>query len=159
VTESVRGVQFRPASGDDLAHIVALLNDDEFGAARNPLFTEAPDTYRSAFARIEADPNNQYIVGVDLFAERIIGCYQLSFIVGLSHLGGERAQIESVRIASDLRGTGLGTLLMEDAIERARKRGCFLLQLTTDVRREQTKRFYERLGHVASHTGMKLRLF
>jgi ribosomal protein S18 acetylase RimI-like enzyme len=159
VTVSVRSIQFRPAVRDDLPHIVAVLNDDEFGATRNPLFAEAPDVYSSAFARIEEDPNNQYIVGVDLSAGRIIGCYQLSFIVGLSHLGGERAQIESVRIASDLRGNGLGSLLMEDAIHRARKRGCFLIQLKTDVRREHTKRFYERLGYVSSHNGMKLRLF
>lgn len=62
---------------------------------------------------------------------------------------------ESVRVASDLRGGGLGTLLMEDAIERGRLRGCFMVQLTTDRRPEHTRRFYERLGFVASHHGMK----
>lgn len=63
--------------------------------------------------------------------------------------------IESVRIASDLRGGGLGTLLMNDALGRARSRGCFMVQLTTDLRREHTRRYYERLGFVASHHGMK----
>ncbi len=148
------GVQYRSAGRADLPAIVALLNDDELGATRNPLFDEAPDQYSRAFDRVLVDSNNDYIVA-DLNG-RIIGCYQLTFIVGLSHLGGERAQIESVRIASDLRGTGLGTQLMLDAISRARARGCFLVQLTTDVRRDHTKRFYERLGFAASHNGMKL---
>jgi GNAT superfamily N-acetyltransferase len=45
---------------------------------------------------------------------------------------------------------------MRDAIERARARTAFQVQLTTDVRREHTRRFYERLGFSASHHGMKL---
>ena len=61
-----------------------------------------------------------------------------------------------MRVASDLRGGGLGSAMMRDAIARAKARGAFLAQLTTDVRREHTRRFYERLGFTASHHGMKL---
>ena len=43
------------------------------------------------------------------------------------------------------------------AIEEARRRGCRLIQLTTDKQRPDAHRFYERLGFVASHEGMKLR--
>jgi GNAT superfamily N-acetyltransferase len=145
---------FREATIADLGEVVALLNDDQFGVSRNPVFEAAPDQYRSTFATMQADPNNGVIVG--LRDDEILGCYQLTFIRGLSHLGGERAQIESVRIKSSLRGGGLGTVMMNDALERARIRGCFMVQLTTDLRREHTKRFYERLGFVASHNGMKL---
>ena len=149
-------VDYRIAARSDLASIVALLNDDEFGAGRNPVFEKASLEYSTAFDSIERDPSNQFIVAS--MDGRIVGCYQLTFIVGLSHLGGERAQIESVRVASDLRGVGLGTDLMRDALRRASERGCFLVQLTTDLRREHTKRFYERLGFIASHNGMKLPL-
>jgi GNAT superfamily N-acetyltransferase len=145
---------YRVAGRSDLEAVIALLNDDELGAKRNPQFDEAPGQYARAFDRILDDPNNDFVVA-DLDG-RVVGCYQLTFIVGLSHMGGERAQIESVRIASDLRGTGLGTQLMLDAISRARSGGCFLVQLTTDARRDHTERFYERLGFVASHHGMKL---
>ncbi len=145
---------FREAMIDDLADVVALLNDDQFGVSRNPVYEAAPDQYRSTFAAMQADPNNGVIVG--LRGDEILGCYQLTFIRGLSHLGGERAQIESVRIKSAIRGGGLGTVMMNDALDRARTRGCFMVQLTTDLRREHTKRFYERLGFVASHNGMKL---
>lgn len=144
----------REAVRADLPAIIGLLNDDRFGQARNPVFDQEAARYEAAFDDILADPNNGYIVSER--DGRLIGCYQLTFIRGLSYTGGTRAQIESVRIASDLRGSGLGSAMMRDAIERARARGCVLVQLTTDVRREHTRRFYERLGFAASHYGMKL---
>lgn len=147
-------IRFREALDTDLAGIVALLRDDALGAMRNPLLDDATSAYAVAWSEIHADPNNGYIV-----AERdgrLVGCYQLTFIRGLSHSGGLRAQIESVRIASDLRGSGLGTQMMRDAVARAKARGAFLVQLTTDIRRAHTRRFYERLGFTASHHGMKL---
>lgn len=148
------GLSCREATRADLPAIVALLNDDQFGHARNPAFDKEFARYEAAFEEILAAESNGYVVAEQ--AGRIVGCYQLTFIRGLSYTGGERAQIESVRIASDLRGSGLGSVMMRDAIERATTRGCVLVQLTTDVRREHTKCFYERLGFAASHHGMKL---
>ena len=154
MTEAIAPLRCREAVESDLPDIVGLLNDDPFGQARNPLFETQAAAYAVAFQDILSDPNNAYIVAE--LAGRIVGCYQLTFIRGLSYVGGLRAQIESVRIASDLRGSGLGSALMRDAIARARARGCVLGQLTTDVRREHTRRFYERLGFAATHHGMKL---
>ena len=48
--------------------------------------------------------------------------------------------------------------MMAWAIERARERGCALVQLTTDKRRVEAHRFYRRLGFEATHEGMKLQL-
>lgn len=152
----LEAINCREAIEADLSNIIALLNDDEFGKGRNPLFHQEQSAYRTAFAEILADPNNGYIVAEQ--AGRIVGCYQLTFIRGLSFTGGIRAQIESVRVASDLRGGGLGSVMMRDAIARALSRNCTLVQLTTDIRREHTRRFYERLGFAATHHGMKLRL-
>ena len=56
------------------------------------------------------------------------------------------------------RSAGFGTRLFEWAIGRARERGCRMVQLTTDKSRPDAKRFYEALGFVASHEGMKLAL-
>ncbi len=149
-------VTFRSARSDDLPAIVALLADDALGRTRNPLFDVDPHAYRSAFRAIADSPDNDIIVAEQ--AGRIVGCFQLTFIRGLSYAGGERAQIESVRVASDLRGQNLGTRMMQHAIALARQRGCVLVQLTTDARREHTRRFYERLGFSATHHGMKMRL-
>jgi ribosomal protein S18 acetylase RimI-like enzyme len=146
--------EFREAAADDLSDIIALLRDDALGATRNPEHGAAAVAYNAAWAEILADPHNGYIVAEQ--GGRLVGCYQLTFIRGLSHSGGLRGQIESVRVASDLRGGGLGSAMMRDAVERARRRGACLVQLTTDTRREHTRRFYERLGFTTSHHGMKL---
>lgn len=66
--------------------------------------------------------------------------------------------IEGVRVHSRTRGSGLGAALMEWAHEQARDRGVSIVQLTSDKRRGDAHRFYERLGYVASHEGFKLEL-
>ena len=42
------------------------------------------------------------------------------------------------------------------AIHRAADKGAHLLQLTTDKRRPEALKFYEKLGFKSSHEGMKL---
>ncbi|GGF92530.1 acetyltransferase [Rhizobium wenxiniae] len=148
---------FRKANSADLPEIIALLADDPLGAAREAAFGAVDQSYREAFAAIEADRNQLLVVAVD-DDEKVIGCLQLSFIPGLSRKGMWRGQIESVRIAADHRGNGLGAAMIEWAVEQVRKRGCGLLQLTSDKRRPDAIRFYEKLGFVASHEGLKLDL-
>lgn len=59
---------------------------------------------------------------------------------------------------ANLRGQGIGAAMMSHAIERARARGCQMIQLSTNKQRADAKRFYERLGFEATHEGMKLSL-
>ena len=87
---------------------------------------------------------------------RLVATFQLSFLPGLSRRGSWRAQLEAVRVASELRGQGVGAVMVEWAIDESRRRGCSLIQLTTDKSRTAAHRFYERLGFAASHEGMKL---
>ncbi|PWU53971.1 GNAT family N-acetyltransferase [Micromonospora globispora] len=147
-------VIFREAVRADLPGIIALLADDVLGKARD--FTEVDEAYEKAFADITADPRNHLIVA-DADGE-LVGCMQITYIPGLGRHGAERSLIESVRVRSDLRGRGLGRDMMTWAIDRARERGCALVQLTTDKSRADAHRFYRNLGLVASHEGMKLAL-
>ena len=147
---------FRRASAADLEDIVALLADDELGRKREDPDPPLNPRYIDAFAAIDAD-RNQFLAVVEEGGQ-IVGCLQLSFSPGLSRLGLWRGQIESVRIASTRRGGGLGKRMFEWAIEECRKRGCEIVQLTTDKSRTDARRFYEGLGFVASHEGMKLTL-
>ncbi|NSC22689.1 GNAT family N-acetyltransferase [Streptomyces albus subsp. chlorinus] len=144
----------RRATADDIPALVAMLADDPLGATRESPDDPAP--YRAAFARIDADPNQQLVV-----AERdgrTVGTLQLTVIPGLSRRGASRALIEAVRVHADARGTGLGTRLITWAIEEARRQGCALVQLTSDATRLDAHRFYERLGFEASHLGFKMPL-
>ena len=143
-------IRFRAALREDVPAVVALLTDDALGANR-----EGSDmaTYLSAFDAMAAEGGNTLIVCEE--DDRILATYQLIFISGLSLRAGRRAQVESVRVASDLRGRGIGTLMMADAETRARDAGCRLIQLTSNATRGRARRFYERLGFTPSHIGFK----
>jgi ribosomal protein S18 acetylase RimI-like enzyme len=151
-------IRIRPATEDDLPAIVALMADDGIGKSREDLSIPLNPAYRTAFAAVTADPNQLIAVLVDDANGEPIGCLQLTFIPGLSRRGIWRCQVESVRIAGKRRGQGLGHILFEWVISECRKRGCAVVQLTTDKRRTDARRFYESLGFVASHEGMKLAL-
>lgn len=144
----------RRAVAGDVPQIVALIGDDQIGAGRDG-GNLAP--YVRAFAAIDADPAQLLAVAADR-SGGVVATLQLTVIPGLARRGTLRAQIEAVRVARVLRGQGLGTSLLEWAVREAAERGCGLVQLTSDKRRAEAHRLYERLGFVASHEGFKLRL-
>jgi len=150
---------FRRATLDDVPAIVAMLADDPLGAKRERFEMPLPESYLRAFAEIDGDANNELVVAcLEREQGDVVGVLQLTFIPYLTHQGSRRALIEGVRVASAHRSAGFGTRLFEWAIGRARERGCRMVQLTTDKSRPDAKRFYEALGFVASHEGMKLAL-
>lgn len=144
----------RRATADDVPALVALLADDPLGERREA--PGRPEVYRAAFDRIAADPH-QYLAVAERDG-RVVGTLQLTFIPGLSRRGATRALIEAVRVHADARGEGLGTRLIQWAVEESRDHGCALVQLTSDATRVDAHRFYERLGFEASHLGFKLHL-
>jgi GNAT superfamily N-acetyltransferase len=148
-------MKFRKAIREDVLFIVQLLANDRLGQLREDCRQPLPEIYYTAFEHIDCDSNQELIVleGDD---GDIIGTLQLSFIPYLTYQGGVRAQVEAVRIKENVRGTGIGQRLFEWAIERAKEKGAHLLQLTTDKKRPDAIRFYEKLGFVASHEGMKI---
>ena len=150
-------MKFRDAIADDLYDVVGLLADDMLGAAREQHEQPLPAAYSDAFEDLTKQSGNRLIVAVDEDGA-IKGCLQLTITAGIARQGARRATIEGVRVASDLRGTGLGTELFEFAIAEARKAHCALIQLTTARTRPDAHRFYEGLGFEASHIGMKLHL-
>jgi GNAT superfamily N-acetyltransferase len=147
-------LEIRPATEDDIPAIVDMLADDPLGAAR-----ESPDDlspYLAALKRLSDDPHQHLVVAVQ--DGRVVGTLQLTLIPGLSRKGATRSIIEAVRIHADARGSGLGTRLIEWAVDQSRREGCRLVQLTSDASRTDAHRFYERLGFTASHVGFKLAL-
>ena len=149
-----RPIIFREARREDVPAIVALLEDDAIAASRAAGDAAHPGDYEHAFDAIDADPRNFLIVADDGGA--IVGTLQLTYIPSLSRRASERVQVEAVRVRSDLRGRGIGRLMMEWVVEQAKARGCRVIQLTTDKRRVDAHRFYASLGFESTHEGMKL---
>ena len=146
-------VVLRRATADDVPALVALLTDDPLGHDRE---TADLAPYRRAFAAVDADPA-QLLLAVTHGTD-VVGTAQLTEIPGLSRGGTTRLQVEAVRVRADLRGRGIGAAVFTWAVDEARRRGCGLVQLTTDTRRPGAHRFYERLGFTASHVGFKRQL-
>lgn len=150
-------LRFRRATAADLAAIIDLLANDPLGRAREVVSDPPGPAYVAAFEAIERDPNQLLSVGT-MADGTIATCLQITFIPGLSRQGQWRGQIESVRVAETARGQGAGRRMIEWAIEECRNRGCGIVQLTSDKTRGDAIRFYESLGFIASHEGMKLGL-
>ncbi|MFD9475817.1 GNAT family N-acetyltransferase [Streptomyces nojiriensis] len=134
---------FREATRQDLPAVLALLADED--SVVDPAGVAVGGAHERAFAAIEADPRNEMLVLTDRAdgaGEVVLGCLQLTYIPGLGQNGQERALVEAVRIRADRRGGGLGAELMRLAAERARGRGCGLVQLTSNKRRTAAHRFY-----------------
>lgn len=148
-------VIFRIATRRDLPAIIALLSNEE--AVVDPRTVVVDEAYDQAFEAVHADGRNEMVV-LDEGDGTVLGYLQLTYIPGLGRHGQERALIEGVRVRADRRGAGLGRELLTWAIERARARGCTLVQLTSNKRRLEAHRFYDSLGFVRSHDGFKLLL-
>lgn len=138
----------------DLGIVVSLLADDELGRSRENKANVVHADYLRAFGQIDSDVN-QYAAIFEIDGE-IIGCLQITFIPGLSRRGCLRGQIEGVRVSRAFRGKGYGAKMLTWAITKCRDRGCRVVQLTSDKKRENAIQFYEKLGFVKSHEGFKL---
>jgi len=149
-------IKIRRAQPEDVARTVELIM---LGAARD---AKTPDdiaveaahpAYREAFAEIAKSPHNLLFV-----AERggvVVGTYQLTVIPGLAARGRRRGKIESVHVAPECRGHGIGAVMMRHAIDTAKAQGIGLLELTSDKARVDAHRFYVNLGFAQSHEGFK----
>ena len=146
----------RRATRDDLPAIVHMLADDPLGATRETDVVPLPGSYHEAFDAIDRDPNHELVAAES--DGRVVGVLQLTFIPYLTHQGSWRALIEGVRVAADRRSGGIGRQMIEWSVDRARQRGCRIVQLTSDKTRADAIRFYESLGFVASHEGLKRHL-
>ena len=150
------GLVVRPAGVADLARVVELLRLGPVPGG--PPSTEEPEDlapYRTALSEIDASG------GVVLVAELsgdVVGTCQLIVFRHFQARGGRCAEIESVHVHPDHRGSGVGRALLLHAIERARGLGCYRVQLTSNVDRPDAHRFYERLGLSPSHVGFKMLL-
>ena len=147
-------INIRRAKQCDLPFIVQLLADDTIGTTREDSTMPPNAFYLKAWGDISKNNNAEIFVVED--GSQIIGMAQIDYLQYLTYQGGCRAQIEGVRIHKEYRNKGVGKKLFNFLIDKAIQRGCHLVQLTTDKTRPDALKFYESLGFVQSHIGMKL---
>ena len=135
------GFHIRLGTGADVPCISAMAD-----AFRRELGRRQPS--REEFARritgLIDDPDTDYLVALDE-NEACSGFLQQRYRRDIWTTGGE-AYIEDLFVAQGSRRRGLGGRLVEEAVERARARGCSLVTLDTNERNSPAIALYESLG-------------
>lgn len=150
------GLRIREAREADIDDIIAVLADDTVGGHGNTTDPAARPGYVAAFARIAASPNDRlYVAELD---GEVVGTFQTTLITVMTRHGRPDMTIEAVHVRAKMRGKGIGAAMMRFAIEEARRAEVSLVQLTSNMKRVDAHRFYQRLGFVQSHAGFKMRL-
>ncbi len=131
-----------------MVHITELVEvTDEVMAAFDRLIPQLsssnPPPSADELSQMAADPNIVLYIARDTDSESIIGTLTLAFFRIPT---GLQARIEDVVVDEAVRGQGVGELLTNAAVDRARRAGAKAVGLTSRPAREAANRLYTRLG-------------
>lgn len=129
--------------------------DDEVVAAFDylvpQLSSSSPPPDVDTLREIAANPNTQLLVARDSETSRIIGTLALAFYRIPT---GLQARIEDVVVDDAARGQGVGAMLTDAAVSRAKAGGAKSVGLTSRPSREAANRLYQRLGFEQRETNV-----
>ncbi|WP_334189381.1 GNAT family N-acetyltransferase [Noviherbaspirillum sp.] len=75
-----------------------------------------------------------------------VGTFSLMVFCSLSHRGSRQALLDAVVVCRERRGQGVGEAMLQRALHIAAGSGCYKLSLSSNIKRKDAHRFYERLG-------------
>jgi PhnO protein len=85
------------------------------------------------------------VVYVAVAGERVIGLLAMS-VHRQFHWGAPVASVEALIVDRAIRSRGVGAMLLDSAVTRARREGCLLIELHSNRRRRRAHQFYKRHG-------------
>ena len=150
-TAPVERVTVRSAATSDVGRLVELLNHGALDDRREDLADL--DAYLAALREIQAAGDGDVLVAE--LDGQVVGMCQLVVFRHLQRHGGLCAEVESMHVHPDFRSRGIGEQLLAAVVEAARRAGCYRVQLTSNIRRADAHRFYQRHGFEPSHLGFK----
>lgn len=133
-------VRIRPAVEADLPAILRLYAQPEFDDGTVLSLSRAESIYQD----MQEYPD--YTLFVAEADGRVAGSFALLVMHNLGHMGARSAIVEEVVVDPQQQGRGIGTAMMRHAMDVAREKRCYKLVLSSNAKREQAHRFYERLG-------------
>lgn len=77
---------------------------------------------------------------------KVVGCLSTS-VMRVLHRPALVGRISMMVVDERLRSRGIGARLVRAAEAALRERGCYMVEVTSHVRRMEAHRFYERLGY------------
>ena len=118
--------------------------------------TPSRDDYHQVFARICEQPGHEQLVAEE--GDKVTGSMVFLIVPNLSHNGMPWALIENMVVDKNRRREGIGRLLIEYALKRAKETGCYKIQLESSKSRKEAHAFYRSMGFEASGLGFRLYL-
>jgi len=110
------------------------------------------DAYWAAVEETRRRQGDILVADVD---GEVVGVCQVMVFPHFQHTGGLCAELESVHVRADLRGHGIGGLMLDAAEVLAREQGCYRVQLTSRNVRSDAHRFYAAHGFEQTSQGFK----
>jgi GNAT superfamily N-acetyltransferase len=146
--------KIEPATPDDIPQLAGLLSI---------LFTQEADfqparTKQEQGLRLIIESSQVGIIFAARDGGEVVGMVSLLFTVSTA-AGGPACWLEDMVVRPDRRNSGLGSRLLQHAIDHARSSGFVRITLLTDRVNEGAIRFYERHGFERSEmTALRLHL-
>ncbi len=142
----------REATEADLPRLLELLHQlSQLGERPDRDQRSVTEAEHAALRGMLSDPRTTCLVIEQ--SGRVQGTLTFYVLPNLSHGGRPIGIVENVVVDESCRGQGLGQLLMERADVLAETHGCYKLGFTSNQRRADAHRFYERLGYQVTHRG------
>lgn len=152
----VENLIIRFARENDIPALAAMFAADDIGGHGDTADPSALPDYLVAFHAIEASANETLYVA-ELEGE-VVGTFQTVILTKLVGRGATSMKIEAVQTRQDMRGRGIGAIMIRHCIEDARARGVKNIQLISNRARVDAHRFYQRLGFEQRHLGFGMTL-
>ena len=145
----------RAATEDDITRILELyrqlvITTSQAEQRQNPSL----DDCQRVFAEISASPSHELLVAED--RGEVVGTLVLLIVPNLSHGARPWALVENIIVNEQYRRQGIGRLLMNYAVGKAKEAGCYKIELSSNKRRKGAHKFYRSMGFELSAHGFRL---
>lgn len=134
-------ISIRKATSDDLESVYLLICELEEQHLDGELF-------EITYLKNISDPDIHYLVAV--LNNRIVGFLSLH-VQHILHHSKPTCELQELNIKSELRGSGIGALLMKEVERIATELNLEEIELTTKIHRERAQVFYKKLGYTHTH--------
>jgi len=147
----------RAAAEEDIPRILELYRELAITTSQAELSqSSSMDDCRQVFAEFRAMPGYELLVAEDEGA--VVGTMVLLIVPNLSHGALPWALVENMVVDDRYQRRGIGKLLMNYTIARAKDAGCYKIQLSSNKRRKEAHKFYRSLGFETSAHGFRMYL-
>src|SRR5947209_6629611 len=133
-------IRIRESERADLLGVLAVYGQPELDAGKLLTLEQAEKIYR-VFQQYPF-----YRLYVAVAGTRIVGTFALLIMDNLAHLGKKSAVVEDVGVLPEFQGQGVGKIMMQSAMQEAKKNSCYKLVLSSNAKREGAHHFYDSLG-------------